>query len=99
MTHSLDEAQEEAANVIHSQDHRPRKLCDPDVVLALQLLWRAQAVQEAFQRRSEFQLLDSCKYFMDRLDSISANDYTPSDDDVLRARSRTSGVMTPQRLE
>jgi len=70
----------------------------PEVADALALLWTAPAVQEAYTHRSEFQLLDSCKYFMERLDAIREPDWIPSDEDMLRARSQTVGVLQPQQF-
>ena len=40
------------------------------------------------------QLLDSAPYFLKKAEAIGALDYLPTDDDVLRARSQTTGVVT-----
>ena len=40
------------------------------------------------------QLLDSAPYFLKKAEAIGAMDYLPTDDDVLRARSQTTGVVT-----
>nr|XP_045360542.1 guanine nucleotide-binding protein subunit alpha-13-like [Camelus bactrianus] len=39
-------------------------------VPALSALWRDSGIREAFSRRSEFQLGESVKYFLDNLDRI-----------------------------
>eukprot|EP00063_Salmo_salar_P010621 XP_013985456.1 PREDICTED: guanine nucleotide-binding protein subunit alpha-12-like isoform X1 [Salmo salar] len=38
--------------------------------LALDALWRDSGIQDAYARRSEFQLSESVKYFLDNLDRI-----------------------------
>ena len=40
------------------------------------------------------QLLDSAPYFLKKAVAIGAADFLPTDDDVLRARSQTTGVVT-----
>ena len=40
------------------------------------------------------QLLDSAPYFLKKAIAIGAPDFLPTDDDVLRARSQTTGVVT-----
>lgn len=51
---------------------------------------------EATKARSESELLgieETPGFFLDDLDRICALDYVPSDDDVIRARLRTTGVQ------
>jgi GTPase SAR1 family protein len=64
-----------------------------DCVRCGQLLWQEQAIQSAYANRSKLQLLDSAEYMFNNLERIGAADYTPSPDDILRARLRTSGIV------
>ncbi|CAF4819022.1 unnamed protein product [Rotaria sp. Silwood1] len=57
-----------------------------------EVLWRDGGVQECFQRSNEYQLIDSAKYFLDRVNEIKRSNYTPSDQDILRCRVLTSGI-------
>jgi len=68
---------------------------DIDDALAdrLKALWRDPGIQQTYEMRSNFQLNDSAKYFFDRLDEISRNDYIPTEQDVLRSRVRTTGIV------
>ena len=50
-------------------------------------------VQEAIERAHEFQLNDSTRYFWERAAEILKTDYLPSEQDVLRARVRTTGIV------
>ncbi|KAH7720601.1 ODR-3 protein [Aphelenchoides avenae] len=59
---------------------------------SLKLLWQLEAVQKAYERRSEFQLLDCAKYFLDDLDRIYRPNFCPTVKDVLSARAVTFGV-------
>ena len=47
----------------------------------------------AYERRNEFQLMDSASYFLNDLDRVCAPDFEPTDDDVLRVRVRTTGIV------
>ncbi|KAL4624415.1 guanine nucleotide-binding protein subunit alpha-12 [Arapaima gigas] len=62
-------------------------------VPALEALWRDAGIQEAYGRRSEFQLGESVKYFLDNLDRIGQLNYIPSRQDILLARKATKGIV------
>ncbi|KAG1968535.1 guanine nucleotide-binding protein subunit alpha-12a isoform X1 [Pimephales promelas] len=62
-------------------------------VPALQALWNDSGIQEAYGRRSEFQLSESVKYFLDNLDRIGQLSYLPSRQDILLARKATKGIV------
>eukprot|EP01098_Paradermamoeba_levis_P015746 TRINITY_DN8153_c0_g1_i2.p1 TRINITY_DN8153_c0_g1~~TRINITY_DN8153_c0_g1_i2.p1 ORF type:complete len:346 (-),score=98.98 TRINITY_DN8153_c0_g1_i2:201-1238(-) len=56
-------------------------------------LWADKAVQQAYQRRSEYQLNDNCQYCMENLDRIAKADYIPTQTDVVHCRVKTTGVI------
>lgn len=58
-----------------------------------QRLWNDPGIRTAFENRSKFQLPDSAEYFFERLDAISQEGYLPSEQDVLRSRVRTTGIV------
>ncbi|KAI1884633.1 hypothetical protein AGOR_G00228390 [Albula goreensis] len=62
-------------------------------VPALWALWQDAGIQEAYCRRSEFQLGESVKYFLDNLDRIGQLSYVPSRQDILLARKATKGIV------
>ncbi|XP_033824198.1 guanine nucleotide-binding protein subunit alpha-12a [Periophthalmus magnuspinnatus] len=62
-------------------------------VMALNALWADTGIQEAYCRRSEFQLSESVKYFLDNLDRIGQLNYVPSKQDILFARKATKGIV------
>ncbi|KAF9377538.1 guanine nucleotide-binding protein subunit alpha [Podila verticillata] len=63
-----------------------------EVAVAIQNLWLDPNLQQAFQRSREYQLNDSAQYYFDSIDRISKSDYTPTDQDVLRSRVKTTGI-------
>ncbi|KAK5865784.1 hypothetical protein PBY51_020026 [Eleginops maclovinus] len=62
-------------------------------VMALNALWMDTGIQAAYARRSEFQLSESVKYFLDNLDRIGQLKYIPSKQDILFARKATKGIV------
>ncbi|XP_040042376.2 guanine nucleotide-binding protein subunit alpha-12a [Gasterosteus aculeatus] len=62
-------------------------------VMALSALWADAGVQEAYARRSEFQLSESVKYFLDNLDRIGQLNFIPSKQDILFARKATKAIV------
>ncbi|CAH1775180.1 unnamed protein product [Owenia fusiformis] len=55
-------------------------------------LWTDSGTQEAYCRSSEYQLIDSAKYFLDQIETIRREDYIPTDQDILRCRVITTGI-------
>ena len=64
-----------------------------EVKLAFKELWESQTIQQAYARKNEFQLIDSTEYFMSSMDRIFSEDYEPNDQDILRTRVKTTGVV------
>ena len=65
----------------------------PKVVEAIDRLWQSSGVQKAYQRRNEFQLVDSAAYFLGNVSTFTTDNYTPSDQDILRTRVTTTGIV------
>ncbi|KAJ7627392.1 heterotrimeric G-protein alpha subunit, GPA1-like protein [Roridomyces roridus] len=68
-------------------DVMPRELAQ-----AFKALWADPAVKQAVLRSREFQLLDSAEYYLGSIDRLSAPDYVPTDQDILRSRVKTTGI-------
>lgn len=56
-------------------------------------LWADSGVQECFLRSREYQLNDSAAYYLNALDRISLPNYVPTQQDVLRTRVKTTGII------
>ncbi|KAM8872913.1 guanine nucleotide-binding protein subunit alpha-14-like [Synchiropus picturatus] len=62
-------------------------------VEAIKRVWSDAGVQRCYERRREFQLLDSAKYYLSDVDRISQPSYVPTRDDILRVRVPTTGII------
>ncbi|TRZ09453.1 hypothetical protein HGM15179_017655, partial [Zosterops borbonicus] len=60
---------------------------------ALRSLWNDPGIQECYDRRREYQLSDSTKYYLNDLDRIADSAYLPTQQDVLRVRVPTTGII------
>jgi len=56
-------------------------------------LWADGAVKICAGRDSEFSMLDSAKYFLDKVEETFVGGYEPSHQDILRARTATTGIV------
>ncbi|GBO33710.1 Guanine nucleotide-binding protein G(o) subunit alpha [Araneus ventricosus] len=64
-----------------------------ELTMAMKRLWADTGVQECFGRSNEYQLNDSAKYFLDDLDRLCKKDYMPTEQDILRTRVKTTGIV------
>jgi len=55
-------------------------------------LWEEKCIQDGYFHAHELQIGDSAKYFFENLDNICSESYRPSDQDILYARARTTGI-------
>ena len=66
---------------------------ESELLDAMKKLWNDVGVQQCFARSNEYQLNDSAKYFLDKLDEIGSPQYLPSIQDILRTRVKTTGIV------
>ncbi|XP_030643663.1 guanine nucleotide-binding protein subunit alpha-14 [Chanos chanos] len=66
---------------------------DPEHVDAIRSLWNDAGIQECYDRRREYQLSDSAKYYLSDLDRIAVPGYVPTQQDILRVRVPTTGII------
>nr|XP_020040613.1 guanine nucleotide-binding protein G(q) subunit alpha [Castor canadensis] len=60
---------------------------------AIKSLWNDPGIQECYDRRREYQLSDSTKYYLNDLDRVADPSYLPTQQDVLRVRVPTTGII------
>lgn len=65
----------------------------PELVNLMKKLWSDAGVQQCFARSREYQLNDSAAYYLNSLDRISQPNYIPTQQDVLRTRVKTTGIV------
>ncbi|XP_023321619.1 guanine nucleotide-binding protein G(k) subunit alpha [Eurytemora carolleeae] len=71
-----------------TEDLFPRELAE-----VMTQLWEDPDLQHCYSRNSEYQLNDSASYFLDNLHRLSTEFYLPTDQDILRTRVKTTGIV------
>jgi len=64
-----------------------------EIALAIQELWADKAIKDTFERRTEFQLMDSAEYCFHHVERFCDPEYVPTQEDILRVRARTTGII------
>jgi len=62
-------------------------------VASIKAVWADPAIQAVYLRSSDFQLADSAKYVLDDIERIVNPESIPNQTDLLRVRSRTTGIV------
>ncbi|MEE6487440.1 hypothetical protein FKM82_014899 [Ascaphus truei] len=78
--------------LISEVDMYKAHLMEKQQVDAIKKLWGDPGIRRCYERRREFQLLDSAKYYLSNLERISQDGYQPTDEDILRIRIPTTGI-------
>ncbi|CAM9683036.1 unnamed protein product [Scytosiphon promiscuus] len=82
--------QESLAMVRDMEDQAP---IDLRVGQAITALWKDPMVQKTWDRRSEYQVIESMKYFLDSMSRIMQPEYVATPQDILHIRIRSSGIV------
>eukprot|EP01089_Gocevia_fonbrunei_P001772 TRINITY_DN1167_c0_g1_i1.p1 TRINITY_DN1167_c0_g1~~TRINITY_DN1167_c0_g1_i1.p1 ORF type:complete len:355 (-),score=57.67 TRINITY_DN1167_c0_g1_i1:147-1211(-) len=64
-----------------------------DLAQTIKTLWADGGIKESYSRSAEFQLNDSSGYYFNKIDELVKHDYSPSEQDVLRSRAKTTGII------
>jgi len=81
------------AKLVLNVDHESVTRLESNYAKAVATLWSDSGIQKAYDRRREFQLSDSAKYYLTDLNRIGAPNFIPNEQDVLRARAPTTGII------
>lgn len=65
----------------------------PAMANDIKLLWADAGIQKTYNARHLFQLSDSADYYFNAVDRIVSPNYVPTEQDVLRARVKTTGIQ------
>jgi len=63
------------------------------IAAQIKALWDDEGIQKTYENRAKYQLTDSAPYFFGRIDDIAKDSYIPTEQDVLRSRVRTTGIV------
>lgn len=66
---------------------------DENLATTVAQVWADPGIQQTFALRAKFQLPDSTDYFLDKVHEVASPSFSPSEQDVLRARVRTTGIV------
>jgi guanine nucleotide-binding protein G(q) subunit alpha len=88
-----DSSNLEKAEQVKAVDYETVTTFEPHYVEAITALWADAGIQECYDRRREYQLTDSTRYYLSDLGRIGAPDYLPTEQDILRARVPTTGII------
>ncbi|XP_026737548.1 guanine nucleotide-binding protein G(q) subunit alpha isoform X2 [Trichoplusia ni] len=83
----------EKAELISSIDFESVTTFESPYVEAIKALWSDAGIQECYDRRREYQLTDSAKYYLQEIDRVAAPNYLPTEQDILRVRVPTTGII------
>jgi len=86
-------AQDALAKVMEGNEDYFSGPIDPPLAQAIKTLWADAGIKSAFEQSSKYQLIDSAAYYFDQIDRISASNYSPNEQDVLRSRAKTTGII------
>jgi guanine nucleotide-binding protein G(i) subunit alpha len=65
----------------------------PALATHITRLWEDPAMKETFRQRALFQILDSSEYLFGRVNEYAKPNFVPSEEDCLRCRVRTTGIV------
>jgi len=65
----------------------------PQIAAIMANLWKDAGIRKTYENRAHFQLTDSAEYFFGRLADVGQPTYLPTQQDVLRSRVRTTGIV------
>ncbi|KFD58837.1 hypothetical protein M514_00530 [Trichuris suis] len=88
-----DPANEEKASIIRAIDCESVTTFEEPYVSYIRDLWHDKGILEVYDRRREYQLTDSAKYYLNDIDRISQPNYLPTEQDILRVRVPTTGII------
>ncbi|XP_076064342.1 G protein alpha q subunit isoform X2 [Oratosquilla oratoria] len=88
-----DSACQEYAELVKAIDYESVTAFEEPYITAIKSLWADTGILNCYDRRREYQLTDSAKYYLTQIDRIAAKDYLPSQQDILRVRVPTTGII------
>ncbi|XP_030371925.1 guanine nucleotide-binding protein G(q) subunit alpha isoform X4 [Scaptodrosophila lebanonensis] len=83
----------ELADLVMSIDYETVTTFEDPYLNAIKTLWADAGIQECYDRRREYQLTDSAKYYLMDLDRVAEKNYLPTEQDILRVRVPTTGII------
>lgn len=89
----VNTVQEQARQFFAEASSVEEGVLTPELISLMKYLWADPTVQYCFSRSREYQLNDSAAYYLNMLDRITRPKYLPTEQDVLRTRVKTTGII------
>ncbi|KAF4072322.1 hypothetical protein AMELA_G00261740 [Ameiurus melas] len=96
ITYGAPAAQEDGQKLQNLADSTEDGTLPKELADIIKRLWKDSGVQAAYERAAEYQLNDSAGYYLSDMDRICGADYLPTEQDVLRSRVKTTGIIEEQ---
>ncbi|KAI1705623.1 g-protein alpha subunit domain-containing protein [Ditylenchus destructor] len=87
-----DVTSKDKANVVWAIDYESISSFEEPYVTCITDLWQDQGVQKAYERRREYQIIDSAKYYLNYVKRLALPNYLPTEQDILRVRMPTTMI-------
>ncbi|KAF1429555.1 Guanine nucleotide-binding protein G(t) subunit alpha-1, partial [Spheniscus mendiculus] len=88
--------QDDARKLLHLADTIEEGTMPKEMSDIIGRLWKDSGIQACFDRASEYQLNDSAGYYLSDLERLVTPGYVPTEQDVLRSRVKTTGIIETQ---
>ncbi|XP_038041818.1 guanine nucleotide-binding protein G(t) subunit alpha-1 [Anas platyrhynchos] len=88
--------QDDARKLLHLSDTIEEGTMPKEMSDIIGRLWKDAGIQACFDRASEYQLNDSAGYYLSDLERLVTPGYVPTEQDVLRSRVKTTGIIETQ---
>lgn len=87
---------QEAFNMLNAIDEN--EAINIEIGDAIKSIWLDPVCQSVWEKRGDFQIIDSVEYYFKKIDQIKMSEYLPDKDDIIQSRVRTSGIVTERYI-
>ncbi|KAI8905859.1 guanine nucleotide-binding protein subunit alpha, partial [Gorgonomyces haynaldii] len=85
--------QQHLSTVFNQPMTKDGNVFNPQMADAIKSLWKDPGIRQCFSKAKEYQLIDSAEYYFDNIDRIALPNYVPTDQDILQARIKSTGIV------
>merc|ERR1712019_325280 len=75
------------------KDYPPDAIIETEIAEQIKIIYDDPGIQICIKYSNLFQFPDSGKYFIEKVEEVAKDDYIPTQDDVLKSRVRTTGIV------
>jgi GTPase SAR1 family protein len=88
-----EENRERAEPFVSMNDNDIKRNWNPKIIDDMIHLWSDPGIKECIERRGEYQLDECVTYYFSRIDEIRKSDYIPTKEDMVKSRTKTTGIV------